>query len=237
MFKYLNLLFTGTLILLSPSCKKDPPLLKVLDEVTFSCEERLSEFSFEALINGEKTCFQVGYDGYEMYLRKATGTTTGATFNPDNPSPSGNGASWGVFSIERSTDWKHLDQFFYIETPKFEVDAELDTYIREFIKEGELPLIEEEERNESFNIKLAVFSKYGFEDSKGGQFLPLQSFGGRQDDSYFEVTELEIEEFGNKLNYTVTFEFECNLYIAGSENDKYGRLEEGKLRMAFSVDK
>jgi hypothetical protein len=232
----LSLLVT-VLILFGNGCKKEYAILKVLDEVTFDCQEQVSDFFFEGFINGEKVCFHAGYDDYEMYLRRTTGITTGPTFNPDDPGSSDNGATWGVFSIERSRDWQHLEQLFQIETPKFEIGTELDTIIRESIKEGELPLIEEAKRNKSFNLKFAILSKYGFEGRQGGQLLPLQSFGGRQDDNFLKVTELKIEESGNKLNYTVTFEFECNLYIAGSEDDKYGRLEEGKLRMAFSIDK
>jgi hypothetical protein len=234
----LSLLVT-VLILFGNGCKKDPPLLKVLDEVTFSCQEQVSDFFFEGFINGEKVCFHAGYDDYEMYFRKTTGITTGPTFNPDDPGSSNNGATWGTFSIQPTNPkgFKHLDQLFQIETPKFEIGAGLDTIIPVTIKEGDLQIIDEAERKNSFNLKFVIVSKIGFEDKPGVQWLSLQSYGGNQEGSFLRVTELETEEFGNKLNYTVTFEFECNLYIAGSEDDKYGRLEDGILRMAFSIDK
>jgi hypothetical protein len=155
----LSLLVT-VLILFGNGCKKEYAILKVLDEVTFDCQEQVSDFFFEGFINGEKVCFHAGYDDYEMYLRKTTGITTGPTFNPDDPGSSGNGATWGVFSIERPAEFNGPSswigqsplgsQFIQIETPKFPLGTELKEIILEKLEAGDLDLIEEARRQKSF---------------------------------------------------------------------------------------
>ncbi len=98
-------------------------------------------------------------------------------------------------------------------------------------------MADETNSDDDFNVKIVIFSKDGFENSDGGQTLPLQSMGGKQKDSFLRATELETTEVGSKRFYTITFEFACDLYIAGDGDKKYGRLEDGKMRIWVEVDK
>lgn len=210
--------------------------MKALDATTFECHERETDYFFEGTINGDKVCYHVGYDDYEMALRKSTGFISGAVVDPLNPS--GTTRTWGTFSIEPISPWQHLDQFFQIETPKFiNTSIEKDSIIRESIMLGDLPLADNIVSDDGFNIKVVIWSKNGFEDSEGGQTLSLQTAGGKQKNSTLKVTELETYEVGNKRFYTITFEFACDLYISGDGNKKYGRLEDGKMRIWVEVDK
>jgi hypothetical protein len=224
-------------MLFTIGCKEDEsPLLKALDASTFECQERETDYYFEGTLNGDKVCYHVGYDNYGMALRKSTGFTSGATVDPINPS--GTSRIWGTFSIEPLSPWQHLDQFFQIETPKFvNSNIEKDSIIRATIKIGDLPLTDEMNNDDAFNLKVVIWSKNGFENSEGGQVLPLQTGGGEQKDSYLKITELESSEVGSKRFYTITFEFECDLYIAGDGDKKFGRIDDGKMRIWVEVEK
>lgn len=226
----------GLLLLLSIGCKKEKsPLLKALDESTFDCVERESYYFFEGTLNGEKVCYHVGYDDYEMILRKSTGFSSGTLLDPTNPS--GTTRTWGTFSIEPAA-WEHLSQSFQIETPKFlNSDIGKDSILKATVIMGDLPLANETDVDNSFNLKIMIFSKNGFEDSDGGQTISLQTGGGKQKDSFLKVTELETTEVGAKRFYSITFEFACDLYTAGDGDIKYGRLEDGKMRISVVVDK
>jgi len=234
-------LFTA-LFLFNVGCKEDSPILDIIDAAKFSCEEQVSDYYFEGVINGDKVCYHVGYDDYEMVLWKSTGFTSGATVDPNDPNSTGNAKTWGTFMIAPSVIWDEnapwighyptSAQYFQIETPKLKADTDKKTIVEETIKLGDLALMEETARQNSFNIKLIIVSS---EDK--GLHAPLQSFGGKQENSYLRVTEIETAENGSKIFYTVTFEFACDLYIAGDGGKKYGRLEEGKMRIGFEVEK
>lgn len=226
------------LLLVSIGCKKEKsPLLKALDASTFECVEQESDYFFEGTLNGEKLCYHVGYDDYEMALRKSTGFTSGAQLDPDNPT--GTTRTWATFSIEPADyAWEHLSQFFQIETPQF-LNSEIgkDSILKTTISVGDLPLANEKNSADAFNVKIMIFSKNGFENSAGGQTISLQTNGGKQENSYLKVTELETSEVGAKRFYTITFEFACDLYVFGDRDRKYGRLEDGKMRIWVEVDK
>jgi hypothetical protein len=223
--------------LLTKSCKEENPLLDALEASTFECEERITDYYFEGTLNGERVCYHVGYDDYEMALRRTVGFTSGPLADPNNPGSTGR--VWATFSMEPNLNtWKHLSQFFQIETPKFtNTDIGKDSILRATIKVGDLPLANEEKSDSVFNLQIVIFSKTGFENIEGGQTISLQTRGGIQKNSSFKVTELEISEVGSKRFYTITFEFACDLYAFGDGKRKYGRLEDGKLRIKVEVDK
>ncbi len=212
--------------------------MKALDASTFECEERESDYFFEGTLNGERVCYHVGYDDYEMVLRKSTGFTSGALLDPDNPSVTSR--TWATFSIEPADyAWEHLSQFFQIETPKFSnLDIGKDSILKSTISLGKLPITDEANKGNNFNLKLMILSKSS-EDDEGlnGQTISLQTSGGKQENSHLSVTELETKDIGAKRFYTITFEFSCDLYSFGDGNKKYGRLEDGKMRIWVEVDK
>lgn len=237
--KFLCYAFIALFALISNGCKKEKsPLLKALDASTFECVEQESDYFFEGTLNGERVCYHVGDDDYEMALRKSTGFTSGAFLDPSNPS--GASRSWGTFSIEPADyAWEHLSQFFQIETPKFSnTEIDKDSILKATIRLGDIPLIDETNTGNFFNLKLMILSKAD-EDDEGlnGQTISLQTNGGKQENSFLKVTELEITENAGKRFYTITFEFSCDLYTFGDGSIKYGRLEDGKFRIWVSVDK
>lgn len=238
MNKLVNFTIFALILLFSLGCKEESPLMKALDASTFECQERASDYYFEGILNGDKVCYYVGYDDYETAFRKSTGITSGATIDPINPS--GTTRTWGTFSIEpASYAWKHLSQFFQIETPKFlNSDIEKDSIIRATIKLGDLSFVDEDNIDDVFNLKLMILSKTKDDDEGlNGQTISLQSLGGKQKNSYLKVTELETSEIGNKRFYSITFEFACDLYIFGDSSKRYGRLEDGKMRIWVEVGK
>ena len=193
MLNYSNFSFVLTFFLFSVliGCEKEEsPITKIAREATFTCIENTSEYYFEGVIDDQKVCFHIGFDGYDIFLRKATGFTTGATIDPNRVDSLGN--RWGVFSIEPKAEYHENlpwqgnlppgSQYFQIETPKFPMGTELKEIVEEVIKEGELELIEENDREQSFNIKIVIVS-----EEDGTVHVPLQSFGGNQDNSFLKT--------------------------------------------------
>ena len=240
--KYSLLLVFFSLFFFS-ACEEEELYITIAKEAEIFCEDQPSEYFFEGFINGEKICFQEGID-YYMQFSKWSGFTSGATI--DLEQNNGVGTAWAGFTfcprVEESGPRKDKFPFgaqhIEIWSPEFSIETSKKEILNELIQNQEFTILEEEEREEgelssTYNFRWLIA---GDEDNDGHHGL-IQSSGGPQPNAYLRMTELETEEFNDRIFYTMTLEMACDLYIGSAGKIHYGRLEDGKMRLAFFVDK
>lgn len=234
-----NFLTILLLIFILTACDKELyPYITIAQAAKITCEEQPSEYYFEGFINGEKICFHEGFDDYYARFSRWVGYTSGATtdVNPSNVS----GVAWGGFAIlpraiESGTQAGKIPngaQFIEIYSPEFPIETSKEDILQALINNQSFTIVEEEERNTSYDFRWMIKS-----DDDTGNYGRVYSFGGPQPNAYLRITELETEEYDDRTFYTMTLEMACDLYIGGIASRHYGRLEDGKMRLAFFLDK
>jgi len=227
--------------LLFSSCKKEP-YPSVIDDAVFSCTEVQTDYFFEAELDGERFCYHVGLDGYDMFLQRSTDfITSSPTLTVGDSSQVGGSGTFATWSIRPSLfPGAHLEHQIQIHSPAFPVGTPLSTIVKETVRKGMFSINSDKiSRLDGFNVNLVI--PHEENNSFGGGTITFLSFiqaqNGKQNDSYLRITELEIAERLGVLFYTVTFEFACDLYYNGNPDKHFGRLENGILRMAFEIEK
>ena len=238
----LSLILFSLLFLLA--CKKEYAFVIIAEAAEISCEERPAEYYFEGFINGEKICFQDGFDDYSMSYSRWIGTTSGNTIDLDPTNDVG--AAWGAFTIRpkpiesgpRKGKSPYGAQYIEIYSPEFPIETSKEDILDELIDNEEFTIFEEKEKNELAQTYNFIWTIIGDEDTETAERHGLiQSSGGPQPNAYLRITELETEEYDDRIFYTMTLEMACDLYIGGIASRHYGRLEDGKMRLAFFLDK
>lgn len=150
--------------------------------------------------------------------------------------------TWATWYFYRQP-MEHLKPYLQIESPVFEAGTDLTTIVLESLKEGTLPLRSNEVGpNEGFNVNLLI-PHYENKTKPSNPYIftaflaSMQAGKGNQENSYFEVTELEVLQSGPRLFFTVTFEFSCELYYQGNPSKHYKRLDNGVFRIGFELKK
>ena len=220
------------------SCKKEP-YPSVINDAVFSCTEVQTDYFFEGELDGERFCYHVGENDYDMFLHRTTRFITSTpTLTVGDTSSVGNSGTFATWTIRTPIPESHLKHYIEINSPAFAVGTDLKTIIDSTIHEGELLLASNNiNRMEGFNVNLAI--PHGDDNSSdiSTALSFFESLNGKQENSYLRITELEIAERLGVLFYTVTFEFACDLYYFGNPDKHFGRLENGILRMAFEIEK
>jgi len=236
--KYIQILILFSLLLLFGCEKKEYPYITIAENAKITCEEMPSEYYFEGFINGEKICFHEGFNNYYTQFSRWVGYNSGATVDLD---PSDNtGAAWGGFAIipraiesgPREGKIPYGAQYIEIYSPEFPIETSKQDILQELIENQSFTIVEEEERNNSYDFRWMIRS-----DDETGNYGRVYSFGGPQPNAYLRITELETEEYDDRTYYTMTLEMACDLYIGGIASMHYGRLEDGKMRLSFFLDK
>jgi hypothetical protein len=228
------------------ACKKEYAFVTIAEGAEISCEEQPAEYYFEGFINGEKICFQDGFDDYSMTYSRWVGVTSGTTIDLDPTNDIG--AAWGAFTIRpgfiesgpRLGKSPYGAQYIEIYSPEFPVETSKKEILDELIQNEELTIFEEEKTEDdklasTYNFRWTIMGNEGTETAERHGFI--QSSGGPQPNAYLRITELETEEYDDRVFYTMTLEMACDLYIGGIASRHYGRLEDGKMRLAFSLNK
>lgn len=232
-------ILSSLVILLFIACKKPYP--EIVDEAIFTCEEMESNFFFEGELNGERFCYHVGVNEYNMFLDRNTRLITSSpTINVGDTIIGGSGAN-AIFSIKPNPfTIDELEHHVQIESPVFPVETDLKTIIELSLKNGELPLTSYAlDPSMGFNIKLIIPYDVKNEPPLAASRISsfFETFGGKQDNSHLEITELRIDDRGNSKAYIITFEFACDLYYLGNPEKHYGRLDNGIMRIGFTIEK
>lgn len=228
------------------ACEKEYAFVTIAEAAEITCEEQPSEYYFEGFINGEKICFHDGFDDYFTAFWRTVGSSSGSTIdlNPENDT----GAAWGTFIIRpnpvesgpREGKNPYGAQYIEIYSPEFPVETSKKDILDALIENEEFTILEEEENevtelSKTYNFIWTILGDEGTETSERHGII--QSSGGPQPDAYLRITELETEEYNDRIFYTITLEMACDLYIGGIASRHYGRLEDGKMRLAFFLDK
>ena len=192
----------------------------------------------------KKICFQDGFDDYFMQFSRWVGFSSGATIDLDTSNDVG--VAWAGFvfrpnvleSGPREGKFPLEAQHIEIWSPEFSIEKSKKEILNELIQNQEFTIFEEVEREEgefssTYNFRWLIA---GDEDNDGHHGL-IQSSGGPQPNAFLRMTELETEEYNDRIFYTITLEMACDLYIGSAGKIHYGRLEDGKMRLAFFVDK
>jgi len=176
-----------------------------------------------------------------MGFWRTVGFSSGGTIDLD---PSNDvGAAWGNFiiwpkSVEsgpREGSIPYGAQYIEIWSPEFPIETSKIDILNDLIQNEELTISDKE------TVENELSTTYNFRWSIAGTDTEthglIQSSGGPQPNAYLRITELETEEYNDRMFYTITLEMACDLYIGSAGKIHYGRLEDGKMRLAFFVDK
>ena len=213
------------------ACEKEEySFISIAQKAEITCEERPSEYYFKGFINGEKICFHSGFDDYQARFSRGVGVTTKNTF--DLNSENDEGAAWGTFFMRPLTKFPPGTQHIEILSPEFPSETSKQEILNELIRNQDFTIVEEEERVNSYDFRWLILDQ-----ECSGKHGRIHSFGGPQPNAYLRITELETEEYDDRVFYTMTLEMACDLYIGGIASRHYGRLEDGKMRLAFSLNK
>ena len=212
--------FFWCFILLLFSCQKEG-LPDIVHELEFHCPEEKTESFFEGFIGDKQFCYYDNVENYEIDISKTTGFRTGGatTSIPVDTSAVSNFRVWGELGFKPKTirdgelfpqAYAHLQHYIHILTPANKSDLPLSDIIKNHIVEtGSLPIQDDQfDEFEGFNIL------FQFNDLDEGVTVFLDSASGNQDDSYLQISALDITQLPDgKRHYDVTFEFACNLLL------------------------
>lgn len=225
-------------------CKKEY-LPGALNEISFDCPTEESIFYFEGDMEDEHFCYHNEVNGYEIEFSTTTGLITtgpelGVSPNDIDTSNSPNSRMWvnlgfrpkAVFEGSPIGEIPHLKHWLVIESPTNTVGTLVSKIISENIKNiEELPLQSDKiSSDDGFNIN------FRFNNLEKNRSDIFEARGGNQEGSFLRITELDIQESPTDIKqYTVTFEFECNLYYYGEPNQFYKRLRNGIMKIQFEI--
>ncbi|MCF8245419.1 MAG: hypothetical protein K9J37_13355 [Saprospiraceae bacterium] len=223
-------------------CEKEELIPGIVKELEFVCPDGEGALSyFEGVIDDNKFCYKDEVNGYRIEISQTAGfrtdgPTTSSTVDPNAVS---NYRVWGNLGFMPKAIWNnqgvgtipHLKHYVLLETPANPESQPLSEMIFDNLMEvGDLPIQSNKVGSmEGFNI---VFR---FNDAESHVSQIFETTGGKQDDSYLKITELEKTEYPNGTHYEVTFEFSCNLYYYGDPKKLYARLEDGKMKLQFEI--
>lgn len=222
---------------LCSSCEEDP-YDQIYKEVDLSCDGISSEFYFEGDLNGEHFCYNVGVDDYDMFVFMVS------TIKTNSPSVV-LGDSISNENVAIVSEWsirpyptmnEHLKHFVMINSPAYGPDDSitLKRIMDEQLTVGTKALASDNNPwTQGVNVIFAVPQQT---EGNGGLAF-FESRNCNQKNSYFRITEVEKTELPDRDLYVATFEFSCNLNLFGNCDKYYGRIENGKMRMGFALDK
>jgi len=233
MIKYqVYLSIIGLFIILSACEKIELP--DAVDEAMFGCRDGVeTEYYFEGDLDGESFCYEVSGGMDEMYLYQTTRFLTSKPQLTLGDSATSVG-TWATFKMGNSISWPSLIVHnMNIEGPIYAQGTPKESMLKEWLKEGSLPLRTDSDGFDGFNVMLSIIEKETINDTGGGNYF-FNSKDGKQEDAYLEITELEKIDQNDKWLYKVTFEFACDLYYGPRH---YARVDNAVFHMAFELDK
>ena len=237
------------LFMFTSSCQKEELIPSVVDEVIFDCPDEKTDFFFEGEMGGVPFCYYEGVNDYEMrYSTTASLLTLSNTLEVGPDSVGGPGVlesakwiNWG-FRPESIPDpekpgierFPHATPWLYIQSPASSLDTSNTKIIHKNVHSiGPLKLQSDQLlSDQGFNIT------FQFNDWDTRRLRTFEARGGDQTDSFLRITELDIRDLPDGIaQYTVTFEFACNLYYRGEAHRFYNRIENGRMRVQFEIKK
>ncbi len=254
-----NLIFFSFLLLFSGSCKKedddmyDETLKYVKENMVFSCTEPKGISYFSGKMNGVDFCVSDGVDGYWSYIGTATETITLASNPTIELGVTKSHASFYSFYLYPPIldNWHGIFEEFkpyvFLYTPYIfdTITYSQKHYLDKFLKKGDLKLRKSwaEGKEDGFYLLIGwgCVMLPGYDFYKNQSVCPyiaanLSPSNGKQENTVFRISELEVEEQGEYIMYEVTFEISCDLYYDGAHgNDYFGRLEDGIYKLNFSI--
>ena len=245
-----NFLYILLLFICWSSCQKEELIPSVVDEVVFDCPDEKTDFFFEGEMGGVPFCYYEGVNDYEMrFTTTASLLTVSNTFEVGPDSLGGSGVlesakwiNWGfrpesIFDLDNPDihgQFPHATPWLYIQSPAASLDTNNTKIIHKNVHSiGPLKLQSDQLlSDQGFNIVLQ------FSDWDSGRLRKFEARGGDQTDSFLRITELDIRDLPDGIaQYTVTFEFACNLYYKGEAHRFYNRIENGRMRVQFEIKK
>jgi hypothetical protein len=221
------------------SCDKNAPAdqlyWQTFDNIAITCPEANADYFIEGELDGQPFCYQVGVDDHEFFANFPTRTVS--IPDPDNPDSSLLVLESGSFEFgiwPKLTTRDHLDHYIRIQSPVFERGLRFG-YLWTMHQIENLPIQSSEIFfGKGFKIDLVALAQ-PTETSGGFYPVHVSSAQGPQDDSFMQVVEAYHLSDGINEYYQFDIAFECDLYYTRGSRDHYGKITNGRMRVAFDL--